>query len=90
VADFSHWRASLTEHRTAWIIACCCIAAILLAATWPGLFNFKSASPVSESRQADSRPPARQQTRFTTPEKQTSRVKKKQPQSKPPAQGWRF
>jgi len=76
----SHWQASLSEHRTAWIIACCCIIAIFLASTWPGLFSFQSTPPASENRQSESHVRIQQKTRFSTPKKQASRPAKKQPQ----------
>lgn len=75
MANSNHWQASLGEHRTAWIIACCCIATIFLASVWPDLFSFKSTAPTSESQGHD-----QQESRFATPEKQTSRTIKKQPQ----------
>ncbi len=74
MANSNHWQASLSEHRTAWIIACCCIATIFLASVWPDLFNFKSTSPAPESQSH-----IQQENRFTTPEKHTSRTIKKQP-----------
>jgi len=80
MADFSRWQASLAEHRTAWIIACCCIATIFFASAWPGLFTFKSTSPASASKQAQSRVPAQPQVRIATPNRQVSRAIKKLPQ----------
>jgi cell division septation protein DedD len=80
MADSAHWQASLSEHRAAWIIACCSIATIFLASVWPDIFSLKSTSPTSESVQMESQPRAQQETRFTTPKKEVSRIIKKQPQ----------
>ncbi len=83
MADSAHWQASVKEHRTAWIIACCSIATIFLASVWPDLFSLKPTSPTSESVQIESQPPAQQKARFTTPKKEVSRIIKKQPQQAP-------
>lgn len=83
MSDSTHWQASLNEHRAAWIIACCCIATIFVASTWPELFSFEPASPVSESRQVNIQPPAQQQqTSSSTPEKRAPRTIKTEPASK--------
>jgi cell division septation protein DedD len=85
MADSNNWQASLSEHRTAWIVACCSIAIIFLASTWPGLFSFKSTPPASANRQMEDQPRAQQKTLFATTKRQASRKIEKQPQQTPRA-----
>jgi cell division septation protein DedD len=85
MTDSGHWQASLSEHRTAWIIACCCIAIIFLASAWPDMFSFKPTPTTLESRQTESQPRAQQEHRYATPKKQHSQTIEKQPQQLPKA-----
>jgi len=80
MADSTHWQASLSEHRAAWIIACCCITTIFVASTWPDLFNFEATSPASENRQVKNQPSAQQQVNPPTSKPEISRTIKKQTQ----------
>jgi DedD protein len=48
MTEQSNWKASLTEHRTAWIVASCCLLVILTAAIKPDLFEFPQHESVGE------------------------------------------
>jgi cell division septation protein DedD len=80
MTDSAHWQASLSEHRAAWIIACCCIATIFIASTWPDLFSFEPTLSISENRQVKNQPPAQQQASSSTPKHEVSRTIKKETQ----------
>jgi cell division septation protein DedD len=40
MADSPRWRATLAEHRTAWLISTASLILVLLAMFWPGIFDF--------------------------------------------------
>ncbi len=80
MADSPHWQASLIEHRAAWFIACCCIATVFIASTWPNLFSFAVTSSISETRQVKSQSPAQRQASLPSPKHTTSRAIEKQTQ----------
>jgi len=44
MADSPRWRATLAEHRTAWLISTASLILVLLAMFWPGIFDFQSTS----------------------------------------------
>ncbi len=50
MADSQHWRATLAEHRTAWLIASASLMLIGVAMFWPDLFD----SPERDNRQVQS------------------------------------
>ncbi|PJA31481.1 MAG: hypothetical protein CO187_09200 [Zetaproteobacteria bacterium CG_4_9_14_3_um_filter_53_7] len=55
MSDPINWHASLTEHRTAWILSCSCLLLIALAVAKPDLFDPSSYStpPAPQQAQAE-------------------------------------
>jgi len=58
MADSQRWRATLAEHRTAWLISSASLIIILLAMFWPGVFDFRSSEPDQAIEMADHEPAA--------------------------------
>ncbi len=66
MTDKTNWKASLIEHRTAWITACFCLLIVLIAGTKPELFKITSKQAVEPTTHGT---PATEQVTASTPEK---------------------